>query len=871
LSATLEIEGRIVHLQVLFEDVGYGEAHIRRDFPVLTLTGTESAPLAAFSAAERHDVTTSTMLGAATNGVGPSAHLNVARALASPVAFIAGDASIDIWKVGVAPEADEPMHSLTYGESSIQGRLRSALRSDRLLAAKDPNPQMSLIAESDDLLAYARRVTTNVLSDRVSVAMQHALTRLRAPRDSTVPSVRAQKPREDPARRASGLVVGAVAALMVADKTGPHGDPSEFDVARSQYPTYFSWLSDLTERECEVLGEVRGVLREDLNYEPLDATVVSGVYEQVMADRPERKRLGIFYTPPWLARRVMERVPIEDIPPDDRLVCDPACGSGTFLLAAYDRLYGALPTRLGEHGRRAKAQSQLAGYDTDEFAVEIARLALLVSSLPIAGAFDVNSRAIEDAAHALPTATRPTCVVTNPPWRHTRSKDGRRHEVSDEFLVRLMDLVKPNGFLAAVLPVGFLSSRKSADVRDQLTRRASIFEVWRLPEDTFGDTHLAPCVVFAQRAERKRPYLFRRYLGRDGWQARFQSGDEADEAFLTTDARGLLAGTLLRGPLDSVRDRLLTLPRLEDAALVRQGPPPWKTAIPDRGDALWLRRAEMVPPFGEPPRDALQRVEYPDDFANRHDDGRLYTQPQKILVSSKRNPGNPWRLKVGLDRRGVIPRESLSFVAPNGDRDTELPAFMAILSSSVASCWVDSLAPTLSIPSAVLRALPLPIPETWPALAAAGETLLDAARTSESDVRVAVAEAERAVRDAYEIDSETAAALDRHFAGFIAPEGVVRIPFTAPRIPAQRAFGPKRRIGAVLDVDGDELILWISGLTPEEGVRMQPPEGFPGWLCAPGATFECLGDCLDDTVFVFQPRGWMTDAEITRERVPQPA
>lgn len=860
MSGTLEVDGRIEHLEVLFEDVGYGTGHVRRDFPVLTLTGTQSAPLAAFSRAQQHDVTTSTMLGTATNGAGPATQLNVARALATPVAFIAGDVSIDIWKVGVASGADEPMHSLTYRERRIEGRLRSALRAERLLAAKDPNPQMSLLAETDDLLAYARRVTTTVLSGRVSLAMQHALKRLRA-----------EKPEENPARLASGLVVGAVAALMVTDKRGMHGHSAEFEAARSRYPTHFSWLSDLTEHESEILREVRDLLREDLNYEPLDATVVSGVYEQVMADRPERKRLGIFYTPPWLARRVMECIPIEHIAPDDRLVCDPACGSGTFLLAAYERLHRALPTRWGDDGRRATARSQLVGYDTDEFAVEIARLALLLNSMPAGDAFHVDSRAIEDDAHALPAGRRPTCVVTNPPWRHTRSKDGRRHEVSDEFLLRLIDLVKPNGFLAAVLPVGFLSSRKSGEVREELARRASIFELWRLPENTFGDTQLAPCVVFAQRAERKRAYLFRRYLARDGWQARFQSGDEADETYLTTADRGLRAGTLLRGPLDSVREHLLALPRLEEVAVVRQGPPPWKTDIPDRGDLLWLQRAEMLPPFGEPPSAALQRVKYPDDFANRYDDGSLYSQPQKILVSSKRNPGNPWRLKVGLDRRGVIPRESMSLVAPHGNRDIELPALIAILSSSVASCWVDSLAPTLSIPSAVLRALPVPMADTWPKLAEVGDALLVAARAGEFDVSPRIADAERAVRAAYEIDSKTAAELDRHFAGFVAPEGVVRIPFIAPPTPPPRATGPKRRVGAVLDVDGEELVLWISGLTPERGRRMTPPHGLPGWLCVPGATFECLGDDLDEAVFVFQPRGWMSDIEIMREREPQTA
>ena len=50
------------------------------------------------------------------------------------------------------------------------------------------------------------------------------------------------------------------------------------------------------------------------------------------------KLKGVHYTPLSITRQILDRIPLEYLPPSHRTVCDFACGSGSFLLAATERL-----------------------------------------------------------------------------------------------------------------------------------------------------------------------------------------------------------------------------------------------------------------------------------------------------------------------------------------------------------------------------------------------------------------------------------------------------------------------------------------------------------------------------------------------------
>ncbi len=137
---------------------------------------------------------------------------------------------------------------------------------------------------------------------------------------------------------------------------------------------FFAWVSrePAADVGIAVAKRLLGLLAAyDLSR--ISEDVFKGLYEQLV-DPEGRHDLGEYYTPDWLAQRIVERV-LGDLPPAAR-VLDPACGSGTFL-------YHAIRYKLGRLSRRrpkpsadellAAIQREVVGIDVHPMAVIIAK------------------------------------------------------------------------------------------------------------------------------------------------------------------------------------------------------------------------------------------------------------------------------------------------------------------------------------------------------------------------------------------------------------------------------------------------------------------------------------------------------------------
>jgi hypothetical protein len=104
--------------------------------------------------------------------------------------------------------------------------------------------------------------------------------------------------------------------------------------------------------------------------------VLKGLYESLI-DPQQRHDLGEYYTPDWLAARVVEHA-IQR--PLEQRVLDPACGSGTFLFHAVRRLLAAADAA-GMTNREALALccDRIIGVDVHPVAVLIARVTYLLA------------------------------------------------------------------------------------------------------------------------------------------------------------------------------------------------------------------------------------------------------------------------------------------------------------------------------------------------------------------------------------------------------------------------------------------------------------------------------------------------------------
>jgi hypothetical protein len=112
----------------------------------------------------------------------------------------------------------------------------------------------------------------------------------------------------------------------------------------------------------------------------VECDVLKVLYESLI-DRTERHGLGEYYTPDWLAAKIVKHAVTA---PVEQKVLDPACGSGTFLFHAI-RVFladaaegGMAPDRMA-----FEASQHVAGMDIHPVAVIIARVTYLLALAPV--------------------------------------------------------------------------------------------------------------------------------------------------------------------------------------------------------------------------------------------------------------------------------------------------------------------------------------------------------------------------------------------------------------------------------------------------------------------------------------------------------
>src|SRR5947209_3994225 len=154
------------------------------------------------------------------------------------------------------------------------------------------------------------------------------------------------------------------------------------------------------ERERQVVSEEhlgpiqRFLQREDLetgqlSFWPYDFScvpieLISGIYDTFLSDKT-RKKLGAYYTPlPLVDFIVEETLPLAKTTPE-MTILDPACGSGVFLVRAYQRLIEVWKQRNPGHPSAPQLtelmKQSIFGVDVQLHAVRIAAFSLCLSML----------------------------------------------------------------------------------------------------------------------------------------------------------------------------------------------------------------------------------------------------------------------------------------------------------------------------------------------------------------------------------------------------------------------------------------------------------------------------------------------------------
>jgi type I restriction enzyme M protein len=229
-------------------------------------------------------------------------------------------------------------------------------------------------------------------------------------------------------------------------------------------------------------------LIDETEWTTLEVDVKAAAYEGLLekAAAEGKKGAGQYFTPRILIKSIVRCMKPDPRVSADFTLCDPAVGTGGFLVAAYEWLkestHGALTVDVA---RRVRQKT----YFGEELVARPRRLALM--NLFLHGV-EPHIR-IGDAIYEPPSSDRFDVVLTNPPFGTKGANQAPEREdftiaTSNKqlnFLQHVLTILKPGGRAAVVLPDNCLFADQAGEVFEILTQDCDLHSVLRLPRGTF--------------------------------------------------------------------------------------------------------------------------------------------------------------------------------------------------------------------------------------------------------------------------------------------------------------------------------------------------------------------------------------------------
>ena len=228
----------------------------------------------------------------------------------------------------------------------------------------------------------------------------------------------------------------------------------------------------------------------------MDGDVKGAIYESILEKNGQDKKSGAgqYFTPRSLISTMVDVTR----PQIGETVCDPACGTGGFLLAAYDYMKGQSSDKEKRDFLREKA---LHGYDNTALVVTLASMNLYLHGIGI----DRSPILCQDSLEKSPSVLVDV-ILANPPFgtRPSGSVEINRDDFYVEtknnqlnFLQHMMVMLKNGGRAAVVLPDNVLFEGGAGEViRKKLLTEFNLHTILRLPTGIFYAQGVKANVLF---------------------------------------------------------------------------------------------------------------------------------------------------------------------------------------------------------------------------------------------------------------------------------------------------------------------------------------------------------------------------------------
>ena len=243
----------------------------------------------------------------------------------------------------------------------------------------------------------------------------------------------------------------------------------------------------------------------------MDGDVKGAIYESILEKNGQDKKSGAgqYFTPRSLISAMVDVT----CPQIGETVCDPACGTGGFLMAAYDYMKDQSQDKAKRDFLRDEA---LTGYDNTALVVTLASMNLYLHGIGTKRSPILCEDSLEKQPQKLVNV-----ILANPPFgtRPAGSVDIDRPDFYVEtknnqlnFLQHIMVMLKNTGRAAVVLPDNVLFEGGAGEIiRKELLKNFNLHTILRLPTGIFYAQGVKANVLFFKKGEQTKDVWYYDY------------------------------------------------------------------------------------------------------------------------------------------------------------------------------------------------------------------------------------------------------------------------------------------------------------------------------------------------------------------------
>lgn len=230
-----------------------------------------------------------------------------------------------------------------------------------------------------------------------------------------------------------------------------------------------------------------------------DRHIFGTVYESILLELRDAGNKGEYYTPRAITQLMTKMI-------DPKLgehILDPAAGTGGFLSAAIDHIRG---NQVGSLEDEAILQKTITGWELKPVSYVLGLTNLILHGMDVPDWHYIDS--LKTEYNSIGPNQQVDVILANPPFGASIA-DGvetnfpvsfRCRESADLFIILMIQLLKPGGRCAIVLPDGCITGDGYKErIREKLLTDCNLHTIVRLPQSTFHPATVSTNLLFFEK------------------------------------------------------------------------------------------------------------------------------------------------------------------------------------------------------------------------------------------------------------------------------------------------------------------------------------------------------------------------------------